>query len=86
MPQLLYNGGLKMEKEKLERINELARKSRAEGLSDQELAEQKALREQYILEFRASMTGILDNTYIQRESGERERLVRDESKSKKKKS
>lgn len=75
-----------MEKEKLERINELARKSRAEGLSDQELAEQKALREQYILEFRASMTGILDNTYIQRESGERERLVRDESKSKKKKS
>ena len=75
-----------MEKEKLERINELARKSRTEGLSDEERAEQAALREEYIREFRASMTGILDNTYIQRESGEREKLVRDESKSKKKKS
>ena len=71
-----------MEKEKLERINALARKSRAEGLSDEEKKEQAALREEYILEFRASMTGILDNTYIQRESGEREKLVRDTSKSK----
>ena len=75
-----------MEKEKLERINALARKSRAEGLSDEEKKEQAALREEYILEFRASMTGILDNTYIQRESGEREKLVRDTSKSKLKKS
>ena len=75
-----------MEREKLERINALARKSRAEGLSDEEKKEQAALREEYILEFRASMTGILDNTYIQRESGEREKLVRDESKSKCKKS
>lgn len=69
-----------MEKQKLERINELARKSRAEGLSDEEKAEQAALRQEYILEFRASMTGILDNTYIQRENGEREKLKRSEKK------
>ncbi len=72
-----------MEKEKIDRINYLARKSRAEGLSDGERAEQAALREQYILEFRASMTGILDNTYIERENGEREKLTRNEKKSKK---
>ncbi len=66
-----------MEKEKLERINALARKSRTEeGLSEEEKAEQAALRQEYILEFRASMTGILDNTYIQRENGVKEKLKR----------
>lgn len=70
-----------MEKEKLERINALARKSRTEeGLTEEERAEQAALREEYILEFRASMTGILDNTYIQRENGVRERLKRNDTK------
>lgn len=65
-----------MGKEKLDRINFLARKSRSEGLSEEERAEQAALRQEYIIEFRASMTGILDNTYIQRENGDRERLKR----------
>ena len=69
-----------MEKEKLERINALARKSRTEeGLTEEERAEQAALREEYILEFRASMTGILDNTYIQRENGAKEKLKKNEN-------
>lgn len=72
-----------MEKEKLERINALARKSRtAEGLTEQEKAEQAALRQEYILEFRASMTGILENTYIQRENGVKEKLKRNDDKKK----
>ncbi|MBQ2862586.1 MAG: DUF896 domain-containing protein [Clostridia bacterium] len=72
-----------MEKEKLERINALARKSRTEeGLTDEERAEQAALREEYILEFRASMTGILENTYIQRENGVKEKLKRNDTKKK----
>ena len=72
-----------MEKEKLERINALARKSRTEeGLTEQEKAEQAALRQEYILEFRASMTGILENTYIQREGGVREKLKRNDEKKK----
>lgn len=50
-----------MEKTKLNRINELARKSRAEGLSETEKAEQKTLREEYIRTFRASIRGQLDN-------------------------
>ena len=72
-----------MEKDKLERINALARKSRTEeGLTDEERAEQAALREEYILEFRASMTGILENTYIQRENGVKEKLKRNDTKKK----
>ena len=39
-----------MEKEKINRINELARKSKTEKLTDEELAEQKALRQEYINE------------------------------------
>ena len=71
-----------MEKEKLERINALAKKSRTEeGLTEEEKAEQAALRQEYILEFRASMTGILDNTYIQRENGVKEKLKRNDKKS-----
>ncbi len=53
-----------MTDEKIKRINELAKKAKAEGLTDEEKAEQKALREEYIAGFRASMKAQLDNTYI----------------------
>ena len=58
-----------MEQAKLDRINELARKQKTEGLTPEEKAEQKTLREAYILEFRAGLRGILDNTYIQYPDG-----------------
>ncbi len=62
-----------MEQAKLDRINEFARRVKAgETLSEEELAERAALRTEYIREFRASMTGILDNTVIIREDGTRE--------------
>ena len=45
-----------MTKEKIERINELARKSRtAEGLTDAEKAEQAALRDEYRAGFRRNL-------------------------------
>ena len=66
-----------MEKEKIARINELAKKSKAEGLTAEEAAEQKALREEYIRDFRASFGGILDNTVIERPDGTREKLKKD---------
>ena len=66
-----------MEQKKLDRINEFARRVKAgETLSEEELAERAALRTEYIREFRASMTGILDNTVIIREDGTRE-MVKD---------
>lgn len=63
-----------MEKEKLERINFLARKSRSEKLSRAELDEQAALRAEYIAEIRASFSADLENTVIQRPDGTREPL------------
>lgn len=58
-----------MEKEKIERINFLAKKSKTEGLTEEEKIEQKALRDEYIAGFRANLRGILDNTYIQNPDG-----------------
>ena len=63
-----------MEKEKIDRINYLARASKERALSEDELAEQATLRKEYIAEFRASFGGILDNTVIQRPDGTRESL------------
>ncbi|MBQ8163344.1 MAG: DUF896 domain-containing protein [Clostridia bacterium] len=65
-----------MEKEKIERINFLARKQRESGLTDEEKAEQAALREEYILGFRASIRGIMDNTYIQYPDGTKKKVQR----------
>lgn len=66
-----------MEKEKVLRINELARKSKSEGLTPEELAEQKLLREEYIAEFRLSMGMMLDNTVIEYPDGSRKSLKKD---------
>ena len=63
-----------MTQEKIDRINELARKSKTEPLTEAEKAEQKALREEYLASFRAMFRGQLDNTVIQRPDGSRESL------------
>ena len=63
-----------MEREKINRINELARKSKETPLSAEELAEQKALRDEYIAEIRLSFGATLENTVIQRPDGTREPL------------
>ena len=63
-----------MEKEKIERINFLARKAQEEGLTDAERAEQVALRAEYIAEFRASLRATLDSTVVERPDGSREKL------------
>ena len=67
-----------MEKEKVLRINELARKSKTpEGLTPEERAEQKMLRDEYIAEFRLSMGMMLDNTVIEYPDGTRNSLKKD---------
>lgn len=63
-----------MDQKKLDRINELARKSKIEALTEEEKLEQKALRDEYIKEFRASMRGILNNTTIVSPDGSKESL------------
>lgn len=63
-----------MEQAKIDRINELAKKKRTVGLTDEELTEQKVLHKEYIISYRASLRGILDNTVIERPDGTREAL------------
>ena len=46
-----------MEKIKVDRINELARLSKERELTEEEKAEQKALREEYMAEFRKALHG-----------------------------
>ena len=50
-----------MNEEKIARINELSRKSKAEGLSDAEKQEQAALRAEYIAAIRANFKQTLDS-------------------------
>ena len=65
-----------MQNSKLERINELAKKAKAEGLTPEEQQEQAALRREYIDEFRQSLISQLDNTYIMDEQGNKKKLER----------
>ncbi len=58
-----------MDKAKIERINYLAHKSKAEGLTDAEKEEQQALRNEYRAGFRRSLNLQLDNTYCIDEYG-----------------
>lgn len=67
-----------MEKAKIERINELARSSRERELTAEEKAEQKALREEYIRAFRASLRGQLDNIVLVEPDGTQTPLKRKE--------
>lgn len=68
-----------MEKAKLERISELTRISRQRPLTPEETEERELLRSEYLRDFRASITGILDNSVIVRPDGSREQ-VRDRKK------
>lgn len=53
-----------MTKEQIARINELARKQKAEGLTEEEKAEQLKLRGEYINAYKQSLIAQLENTYI----------------------
>ena len=58
-----------MEQNKIDRINFLARKAKAEGLTDAEKAEQQKLRAEYIDAYRKSLRAQLDNMVLVDEDG-----------------
>lgn len=64
-----------MEQKKIDRINELARKQKSEGLTEEELAEQKILRREYIESFKASLVSQLETIYVVDEKGNKKKLV-----------
>ena len=63
-----------MEQKKIERISEWSRKSRAEGLTEEEKLEQQALRQEYIQSMRQSLRATLDNSVIVRSDGTKEKV------------
>lgn len=58
-----------MTEEKIQRINELYNKSKAEGLTEEEKTEQQALRKQFIEDFKRNLRGQLDNISVQEADG-----------------
>lgn len=53
----------------IDRINELARKSKAEGLTSDEKMEQAALRQEYIAAIRRNLRGQLDQIDVKEKDG-----------------
>ena len=63
-----------MDHEKILRINELAHKQAAQGLTDEEKAVQTALRQEYLRDFRQGMEAMLQGVKLQRPDGTLEPL------------
>ncbi len=63
-----------MEKAKMDRISELTALSRQRELTEEEKAERKALREEYLADWRRSTIDVLENTYVIDEKGNKRKL------------
>ncbi|MCQ2457852.1 MAG: DUF896 domain-containing protein [Clostridia bacterium] len=63
-----------MEHEKIERLNELARKKKNGGLTPEETAEQAALRQEYLDGYRENMKAMLENLVIREPDGTEHKL------------
>ena len=63
-----------METAKIERINELYRKSKAEGLTEEEKKEQDLLRKEYIASVKSNLRNQLNNIDVINEKGKVENL------------
>lgn len=66
-----------MEKSKIERLNELAKKAKVTTLTAEELTERDLLRKEYIASFKANLKATLDNVVIVDKEGNRKSLRKD---------
>lgn len=64
-----------MTKEKIDRINELARKKKSVGLTEAEVEEQALLRREYIESYKQSLVAQLENTYIVEPDGSKRKVT-----------
>ncbi len=64
-----------MTQEKIDRINELARKQKNVGLTEEEKQEQYILRREYIDSFKQSLVSQLENTYIVQPDGTKKKVT-----------
>jgi uncharacterized protein YnzC (UPF0291/DUF896 family) len=67
-----------LEKKKIERINELARKKKSSGLTEAEEKEQAALRKEYLDGYRENLKAMLDSIVVQEKDGSRHPLQKKE--------
>ena len=67
-------------KEQIDRINELARKAKSVGLTEEESVERAALHREYIDSMVGNLKGHLDNTYFVDEKGNKRKLTDKEGK------
>ncbi len=65
-----------MEKAKMDRISELTAIARERELTPEELSERKALREEYLAEWRRGALEVLENTYVVGTDGKKRKLGR----------
>lgn len=65
-----------MTQKKIDRINELSRKQKTVGLTEEEKQEQYILRREYIESFKASLVSQLENTYIVEPDGTKRKVKR----------
>lgn len=63
-----------MTNEKIARINELYRKSKAEGLTEEEKTEQALLRQEYVASVKANLRSQLNNIDMVNDDGSVENL------------
>ena len=63
-----------MTEERIERLNELARKKKTVGLTEEEKQEQAVLREEYLAAIRQSLEAQLDNVYYVDAQGNEQKL------------
>lgn len=63
-----------MEKTRIERINELAKKAKTVGLTAEEERERDTLRQEYVAAVRRNLRSQLDNTWVVDEKGNKRKL------------
>ena len=63
-----------MTEERIARLNELARKSKTIGLTEEEKQEQATLRLEYLASIRQSLEAQLDNVYFLEKDGTKTKL------------
>lgn len=63
-----------MKDEKIKRINELSRKSKSQGLTEDEKREQYILRQEYINAVKLNLRSKLDNVVIVDEKGNKKTI------------
>jgi len=61
--------------DRIKRINELYHKSQAEGLTEEEKAEQAKLRAEYVANVRANLKAQIENVTVERPDGTIESLA-----------